>query len=101
MFQLVLLRITETYFRHRWLYLLPIALMTVVGLIYPITVSSTYMTSGTIYVQDETLLATLNAVQNDGFGWVTPAKKKKKNKSIARKQKRKRNQRRRRLRKKK
>lgn len=74
MIQLALLRITESYFRHRWLYLLPVVMMIVVAAVYPSTVSSTYIARGTIYIQKETLLSSLTALQNDGFGWVTPAK---------------------------
>jgi capsular polysaccharide biosynthesis protein len=72
-FQLVVLRLTESYFRHRWLHLLPIIMMTAVAFAYPATVEPTYMTSGTIYIQSETLLSSLTAIQNENFGWVSPS----------------------------
>lgn len=73
MFSLVTLRLLESYFRHRWLYLLPIALMIVVAALYPRTVDTKYIASGNIYIQRETLLSSLTALGNEGFSWVTPA----------------------------
>jgi capsular polysaccharide biosynthesis protein len=70
---LVLLRIFESYFRHRWLYLLPIVLMTAVAAVYPNTVQLDYVAHGNMYIQKETLLSSLSALPSEGFSWVTPA----------------------------
>ncbi|MCA9930595.1 MAG: hypothetical protein KC419_19055 [Anaerolineales bacterium] len=74
MIRLVLLRILESYFRHRFLYLLPIVMMTVVGVLSFLTANSSYISRGVIYVRKESLLSTLTNLEGDGFGWVTPAK---------------------------
>lgn len=73
MIRLILLRITESYFRHRWLYSLPVLLMAAVAAYYPSTLKPSYSAYGNIYIQDQTLLASLTALQNEGFGWVTAA----------------------------
>jgi capsular polysaccharide biosynthesis protein len=71
--RLVLLRLLESYFRHRWLYLLPIVLMAVASLVYISSMPSTYVASGTLYIQNGNLLSSLTAIRNDGFSYVTPA----------------------------
>lgn len=73
MVRLVLLRLLESYFRHRWLYLLPIVLMTVASFAYVTSLTPTYIVSGTLYVQNGTLLSSLTAIRSDGFSYVTPA----------------------------
>lgn len=74
MFRLILLRLLESYFRHRWLYLLPIALMAVAMVGFLALVPAPYVAQGTVYVQKETLLSTLTSVRTNVFGrYVTPA----------------------------
>jgi len=73
--RLIILRLLESYFRHRWLYLLPIALMGVAMAGYIALVPAPYTAEGTLYVQQETLLSSLTSVRSNGFGfrYVTPS----------------------------
>jgi uncharacterized protein involved in exopolysaccharide biosynthesis len=73
MLRLAVLRLLESYFRHRWLYLLPIVLMTILGGVYIVTMKPEYTARGVVYVQQETLLSSLTAVAPDGFTWMTAA----------------------------
>lgn len=74
MVRLVLLRLLESYFRHRWLYLLPIVLMLAVSGYYYKTIKPVYVAQGMIYVQGESLLSTINAVDPDDIPyWLSPA----------------------------
>ena len=76
MFFIIILRLLESYFRHRWLYLLPIVLMTAIGVLYVINAKPVYRTAGVVYVQQRSLLSSINAVTPDSFLWVTPAQAK-------------------------
>ena len=73
MIRLVVLRILEGYFRHRWLYLLPIVLMSAVAGAYLYFATPLYLAGGTMYVRKESLLASLNQVRDDGYVWNTAA----------------------------
>lgn len=73
MVRLVLLRLFESYFRHRWLYLLPIVLMSVAAGVYIATMPATYVVNGTLYIQNSNLLSSLTDIRQDGFSYVTPA----------------------------
>lgn len=73
MVRLLLLRLCESYFRHRWLYWLPCLLMAVAAYFYYLTLPATYVTHGTLYVQDKTLLSSLTALRQEGYTWITPA----------------------------
>lgn len=73
MLRLAVLRLLESYFRHRWLYLLPIILMTILGGVYIVNAKPEYRARGVVYVQQETLLSSLTAVAPDGFTWMTAA----------------------------
>lgn len=73
MVRLVILRVSESYFRHRWLYMAPIALMIVVGALSSLRARPVFISRGAIYVQKETLLTSLTSIQDSGFTWVTPA----------------------------
>lgn len=74
MTRLFLLRYFENYFRHRWLYLLPVVFTVVAAVMYFYTFEPKYTTKGILYVNDQSLLTSLNAVQNnDATWWVTPA----------------------------
>ena len=73
MVRLISLRLLESYFRHRFLYLLPIVLMLAIGTGYVVRTPPKYFTSGTLYVQSQTLLTSLTSNYGNGFSWVTPA----------------------------
>lgn len=73
MLRLVVLRILESYFRHRWLYLMPIVLMGAMSVVYVLNLKPVYQAGGVIYVQNESLISSLNAIEYSDFGWVTPA----------------------------
>ena len=74
MVRLVILRLLESYFRHRWLYLLPILLLAVVGAITIQQEEKRYIAGGVLYVQQESFLATLTSVRDSSIAWwVTPA----------------------------
>jgi capsular polysaccharide biosynthesis protein len=73
MVRLVALRLLENYFRHRWLYLLPIVLMTAAAGAYLALSKPLYLSEGTIYVRKESLLAALTQVRDDGYVWNTAA----------------------------
>lgn len=73
MIRLFILRLLESYFRHRWLYLAPIIFMAVASTQYVATLPTYYVVSGTMYVQNDILLSSLTAMGNEGFGWSTPA----------------------------
>lgn len=74
MVRLVLLRVLESYFRHRWLYLLPVVLMAGLAAVYLLTASPKYQAEGVLYVENESLLASLNAVRTENTSWwITPA----------------------------
>ncbi|NJM04948.1 lipopolysaccharide biosynthesis protein [Candidatus Gracilibacteria bacterium] len=72
MIRLVILRILESYFRHRWLYLVPLVLMTAVAGAYIFTSERDYLSSGTMYVQTRTLLSTLSG-DKASYSYRTPA----------------------------
>lgn len=74
MVRVVLLRLLESYFRHRWLYLLPILFMMVAAALFFITSKPTFMAKGVVYVQDQSLLDTLTDLDTSSAAWwVTPA----------------------------
>ncbi len=69
----ITLRLLDTYFRHRWLYLLPIVLMVIAAGIYIYQQQHLYMTSGIIFTEKSSLLSSLTAVDQQGYSWITPA----------------------------
>lgn len=73
MVRLVLLRILESYFRHRWLYLLPIVAMSAAAMIYIAIMPAKYVVNGTLYIQADNLLSSLTDIRSDGYSYVTPA----------------------------
>lgn len=73
MIRLVLLRLLESYYRHRWLNLVPILLMAVAGVVYLATAEPLFKARGTIFIQKDTLLSSLSSVRDTGFTWTTPA----------------------------
>lgn len=73
MLRLVLLKFFESYFRHRWLYLLPMVIMSAVGVAFIMTSPVKYTSTATLYVEKQSLLASLTATQTDGSWWLSPA----------------------------
>lgn len=74
MVRLVMLRILESYFRHRWLYLLPIVLMTALGVVFVLLTKPTYTAKGVLYVETQSYLASLTDLRESGATWwTTPA----------------------------
>lgn len=73
MVRLVLLRLLESYFRHRWLYLLPIALMIPLAVLFILSGTSEYYASGRMFVEKQSLLASLTSSTSEGSWWLTPA----------------------------
>ena len=73
MLRLVIIRFLESYFRHRWLNLVPIVLMVAFAGVNYLNAKPVYISRGAFYVQRDTLLASLTSLQQDGFSWVTPA----------------------------
>jgi len=70
----VVLRLLDTFFRHKWLYLVPVVLMVGVGLWAVTSAEDSYQSFGTVKVESNALLAELTGSQQDpGFGWQTPA----------------------------
>ncbi len=68
-----LARFLETYFRHRWLNLVPLLMMIVIGAVWLATAKPQYLAAGTMYVQNDTLLATLTSNQPAPTGWTSAA----------------------------
>jgi capsular polysaccharide biosynthesis protein len=74
MLNLVLLRMLETYFRRRWLYLLPIVAMVIAAVVYMLLLQPKYVAKGVLYVQNQSFLASLTSVRvNNPSWWITPA----------------------------
>lgn len=76
MFRLILIRLLESYFRHRWLYFLPIVLMVGVAAAYILLQTPLYLTGGILHVQTDNLINTLTLGSNSNFSWTTPAEQK-------------------------
>lgn len=73
MVRLILLRLLETYFRHRWLYLLPIPLLLGVSIASSLLAKPAYTSRGSLWVQGQSLLATMTASIDSSGSWSTPA----------------------------
>ncbi|NNJ11087.1 lipopolysaccharide biosynthesis protein [Chloroflexales bacterium ZM16-3] len=73
MVRIVLLRLLESYFRHRWLYVLPIVIAVVAGGVYVLSIPPEYSASGQIYVSQTNLLADLTSSNTSGSWWVSAA----------------------------
>ncbi len=74
MVRVVILRIFESYFRHRWLYLLPILILTAAGVAFVLLSKPKYVAGGVMYVQKESYLASLTDVRDiEGTWWTTPS----------------------------
>ena len=63
----------EAFFRRWWLYLLPLALFTAVGVVTSLHSPSGYQSVGVIDVSKDTLLSQLTNVGGDTFGYEKPS----------------------------
>ena len=66
-------RLLETFFRRRWLYLVPVILFSLVGMAKAATSNSGYQSVGVIDVSNGTLLSQLTSVRGQTFGFESPA----------------------------
>ena len=73
MVRLILLRILESYFRHRWLYLLPVVILAITGGLYLTLREPKYLAQGVVFVQQESFIAELTSVRDVGISWNTPS----------------------------
>jgi capsular polysaccharide biosynthesis protein len=73
MARLVLLKLIESFFQRFWLLLLPVLVMLAAGGVWIVASPPKYISSGTLYVKKDSLLATLTSSNIDGSWWVTPA----------------------------
>src|ERR1041384_1953872 len=73
MVRLILLRILESFFRHRWLYCIPPILMAGAAALFLTFKPPVYNVSGRLFVENDTLLASLTASNQNGTMWRTPA----------------------------
>jgi uncharacterized protein involved in exopolysaccharide biosynthesis len=73
MVKLISLRVLESYFRHRWLNLLPLIIMSAIAVASVLLAKPKYIASGVVYVEKESLLSTLVSIKESTFSWDTPA----------------------------
>lgn len=73
MLRLILLRLLESYFRHRWLYLAPAALMLAAGIAFAFLAPTRHTATGTLLIEKQSLLATLTSNGQGASYWRTPA----------------------------
>lgn len=69
-----LARLVESYFRHRWLNLVPLLLMVAGAIVWLFFITKPeYTSQGTVYVQGGTLLSSLASDTSTQSGWASPA----------------------------
>ncbi len=73
MIRLVVRRLLESYFRHRFLWLVPVAVMAVLAGVQFFTATPACISLAAVYVNKESLLASLTSIREEGFSLVTPA----------------------------
>ncbi|MCU0489978.1 MAG: hypothetical protein MUD01_00105 [Chloroflexaceae bacterium] len=74
MLRLIALRLLESFFHHRWRYLLPLVLMVAASGVFLLVAPPQFEARGAVYVQRETLLGTLSAVRDGGsYQWSSPS----------------------------
>ncbi len=73
MLRLVVLRLLESYFRHRWLYLLPIVSMIGLAAYFVMNSEQKYFATGVLYVQNESYLSSLTNVRDSDAAWFLSA----------------------------
>src|ERR1044071_9040437 len=72
MARLIILRMLDSYFRHRWLKLLPIVIMIGLASASFTLAEPQYVPRGRLYVQKASLLPSLTQLPSDGFNWRSP-----------------------------
>ncbi len=74
MYKSLSLHLLESYFRHRWLNLLPILILAIASVVYLFVSKADYVAQGSLYVNSQSLLASLTDLNNNNNSlWVTPA----------------------------
>ncbi|WP_322490177.1 lipopolysaccharide biosynthesis protein [Chloroflexus sp.] len=73
MVRLIILRLLESFFRRPLLNLAPFAIALILGAGYIFLSPPEYLSSGKIYVEKDSLLASLTSSNTDVSWWVTPA----------------------------
>jgi capsular polysaccharide biosynthesis protein len=73
MVRLVVLRLLESYFRRWYVYLIPIFLLAAASLLSTLRAKPTHIAVGALYVEGDSLLTSLTAIQNTQYAWITPA----------------------------
>ncbi len=74
MYRTITLRILESYFRHRWLNLLPFFIMIAASGVYLAITKSNYVSQGMLYVNTPSLVKALDINTNSGTNiWSSPA----------------------------
>lgn len=71
----VVLRLLDSFFRHKLLHILPIVAFTALGAWYVVTQEVEYQAKGVLLVEDETLLTSLTEVGGDGGGFQAPSER--------------------------
>ena len=72
MLRLISLRMMESYFRHRWLYLLPMVIMAIAAGLFFANSKPEYISRGVLFVK-EVFLPNSTSVRGTNFTWQTPA----------------------------
>jgi uncharacterized protein involved in exopolysaccharide biosynthesis len=72
MARLFILRLFDSYFRHRWLNLLPIVIMIGLASASFTLAEPQYVSRGRLYVQKSSLLPSLTQIHVDGVSWQSP-----------------------------
>src|SRR3954451_10674098 len=72
MARLFILRLLDSYFRHRWLNLLPIVIMIAMAGAYFQLTAQQYISRGRLYVQKSSLLPSLTQIHVDGISYQSP-----------------------------
>lgn len=73
MVRLIILRLLESFFRRPFLSLAPFAVALALGAGYILLSPPEYLSSGKIYIEKDSLLASLTSSNSDASWWVTPA----------------------------
>ncbi|MCX7859953.1 MAG: lipopolysaccharide biosynthesis protein [Chloroflexus sp.] len=73
MVRLIILRLLESFFRRPFLSLAPFVAALALGAGYILLSPPEYLSSGKIYVEKDSLLASLTSSNSDASWWVTPA----------------------------
>jgi hypothetical protein len=75
MLRLFLFRLSESFFRHRYLYLLPVLIMLGCGVAYFLLAKTKYQAQGVLFIRRDSFLSQLTEIPtSSGSIWTTPAK---------------------------